>query len=213
MNEVGNPKPEYAHLQRKNFTQFVHFLTFDEDKWVRYILSHVHDEFIWLDRPYKITKKAIHAVTCLNQINDKPNLRKVTNPTITKLTSAQFDNRSMTIDDIREHDIRFALMIIGYKVYQSSKLNSISDTTFYVVYQIMKEDIQYDLCTILLNELLSNLKKIKTDKKNIFKFGSLIVCLALYFMNEIHNTRRVQWAYDLLVTSQIRKGLQRLGNR
>lgn len=50
---------------------------------------------------------------------------------------------------------------------------------------MVKEDIQYDLCTVLLKELPRNLKKIKIDKKNIFKFGSLIICLALYFMIEI----------------------------
>lgn len=42
----GNPKPEYAQLQRKSFMKFFHFLLFDEGEWVRYILSHVHDDFI-----------------------------------------------------------------------------------------------------------------------------------------------------------------------
>lgn len=73
MDKVGNPKLKYAQLQRKCFTYFVHFSTFNEDEWVRSILSHVHDEFIWLERSYKITNQAIHAVTCLNQTSDKPN--------------------------------------------------------------------------------------------------------------------------------------------
>lgn len=108
---------------------------------MRYILSHVHDEFIWLDKPYKITKQAIHAVTFLNQTSGKPNLRKVMNPTITKLTDSQFDIRSMMIDDILEHDVKFSSMIIGYKFYQSSILNSISSTMIYITYQMVKEDM------------------------------------------------------------------------
>lgn len=191
MDEVGNTKLEYAQLQRKGFTQLVHFLLFDEDEWVRYNLSHLHDEFIWLDKPYKITKQKIHEVTCINQTGRKPDLRKVTIPTITKLTGAQFDSRSMTIDDILEHDVRFASMIIGYKVYHSRRLNFVSGTTIYATYQMVKEDMQYDLCIVLLEELLRNLNKIKTDKNNVFKFVSWIVCLALYFMNEIPGTGKV----------------------
>lgn len=52
---------------------------------------------------------------------------------------------------------------------------------------------------LLLSELMSNLKKLKQDKKHVFKFGSLIVFLALYFLNEIHKIGKVQCAYDKLV--------------
>lgn len=78
---------------------------------------------------------------------------------------------------------------------------------------MVKEDTQYDICLVFLEELLSNLKKIKSHKKNVFKFNSLIVCLALYFMNQICGTGRVQWAFDLPVATQIKQGLQKLGNR
>lgn len=191
MDEVGNPKPEYAQLQRKNFMQFVHLPTLNEDEWIRYILIRVHDEFIWLGKPYKITKQTIHVVTCLNQTSGKPNLRKVTNPIVTKLTGAHFGSSSMKIDHILEHDVIFASMIIGYKFSQSSRLNYVFGVTIYAAYQMVKEDMQYDLCTVILEEILSNLKKIKIDKKNVFKSGSLIVFLAQYFMNEIPRTSRV----------------------
>lgn len=91
MDEIGNPKPEFVQLQRKGFTQFVNFLIFDEKEWVRYVLNRIHVEFIWLDQPYKITADAIKVMTYLNQIGDKPGLHKVTNPTVNKLTDAEFD--------------------------------------------------------------------------------------------------------------------------
>lgn len=48
---------------------------------------------------------------------------------------------------------------------------------------MLKEDKRYDICGVLRSELMRNLKKIKQDKIHVFKFGSLIVYLALYFLN------------------------------
>lgn len=101
------------------------------------------------------------------------------------VTGSQHDSKLMTISDIIEYDVIFASMVMRYKVYQSSRANSISGTTIYATYQIIKEDKLYDLCEVLMSELMSNLNKIKQDKKHVFNFGTLIVCLAFYFMNEI----------------------------
>lgn len=73
---------------------------------------------------------------------------------------------------------------------------------------MLKDDKRYDLCTALLNELLSNLKKIKQDQKHTFKYGTLLIFQALYFLNEIPGINdKVQWAYDRLVSMQIKQGL------
>lgn len=90
MDEIGDPKPKFVQLQRKGFTQFVNFLTFDEKEWMRYVLSKIHAKFMWLDQPYKIIVDVIRAVTHLNQTCKKPGLRKVTNPTVNKLTGVEF---------------------------------------------------------------------------------------------------------------------------
>lgn len=70
---------------------------------------------------------------------------------------------------------------------------------------MLKEDKRYDLYGVLLSELMRNLKKIKKDKKHVFKFGSLIVYLALYLLNEILGIGKVQWAYDKPVAVQIKE--------
>lgn len=75
---------------------------------------------------------------------------------------------------------------------------------------MLKEDKRYDLCGVLLREIMSNLKKIKQDKKHFFKFGSLIVCLVLYLLNKILEMGKVQCAYDKSVAIQIKEGLQGL---
>lgn len=94
-----------------------------------------------MDTPYKITKQIVHEVTCLHQNGGKPNLRKVKNTAINKLTRAQYDNMSMTIDDILKHDAKFASTIIGYKFYQSSRLSLVFDIGIYATYQMVKEDM------------------------------------------------------------------------
>lgn len=101
MDDIGNPKLEFAQRKKKGFTQFVNFLTFDEKEWVRYVLSRIHAEFICLDKPCKITAEAIKVVTYLNQTDEKLGLQKVTNPTVKKLTGVEFDERSMKIRTIK----------------------------------------------------------------------------------------------------------------
>lgn len=182
---LRNLKSKHKILHDKGLVKFIYFLIFDEAKWVRYILTRVHDEFIWLDRQHKITKKAIQAVTCLSGTSEVPKLRKVQNKTMIAATDSKFNNKANTISDMLEHDITFASMVVGYKVYQSNRQNSVSGTAILLAYQILKEDKRYDLCIVLLNESINNLKKIKHGKKHIFKFGSLLICLALYFLNKI----------------------------
>lgn len=212
MDGMGNLKPDFKSLKDKCFIQFVNFLIFDELEWVKYILSKVRDEFIWLDKPYKITKNEIKVVTCLNATGEVPGLRNVKNTIVTEVTNSQHDSRSMTISDIIEYDVRFASMVMSYKVYQSSRAYSVFDTAIYVAYQILKENKLYDLCGVLLSELMSNMKKIKQDKKHVFKFGTLIIFLAFYFMNEIPSICKIQGAYDKLVEVQIKEALQGLGD-
>lgn len=77
---------------------------------------------------------------------------------------------------------------------------------------MLKEDKNYDLCVVLLSELMSNIKKTKQDKKHVFKFGSLIIYLALHFQNEILSIGMGQWVYDIPVVAQIKEGLNGLGN-
>lgn len=73
---------------------------------------------------------------------------------------------------------------------------------------MLKSGLRYDLCIVFLNGLISNLMKIKQDKKHTFKYGTLLICLALYFLNEIPSVKgKVKWVYDRLVAMQIKEGL------
>lgn len=148
----------------------------------------------------------------MNATGEVLGLRNVKNQTMIEATGSKHDGRSMTISEIIEYDVRIASMVMSYKVYQSSRDNSISGTTIYTAYQILKEDKLYDLCGVLQSELLNNLKKIKQDKKHVFKFGTLIICLYFYFMNEVPDAGKVQWACDGPVMMQIKENLDGLGD-
>lgn len=86
------------------------------------------------------------------------------NTTVIEVPCLQHEIRSMTISDIIEYDVRFASMVIGYKVYQSSRANSVYGMAIYATYQIQKEKKLYDLRGVLLSELLSNLKKLSKKR-------------------------------------------------
>lgn len=90
----------------------------------------------------------------------------------------------MTIDDTLEDDIQLASMVIRYKIYYSSRMNSISGNTIYVAYEMLRENKKYDLCELLQSELIKILKKIKENKKHPFKYGTLLLCIFFYFKNE-----------------------------
>lgn len=67
--------------------------------------------------------------------------------------------------------------MIGYKIYYSNKENSVSRTTIYATYEMIQEKNKYDLCELLQSELMKHLAKIKKDKKNPFKYVTLILYL------------------------------------
>lgn len=78
---------------------------------------------MWLDRPYKIAQSTIKAVTYFSSVGEVPTLRNVKNQMVTEATGSQFESRSMTIHDIVEYDVWFASMVMGYKLYQSTRDN------------------------------------------------------------------------------------------
>jgi len=175
-------------------------------------LSRIHDNFMWLNGPFKITKDAIRAVTRLHSSGGIPVLKSVKNQTLSEAIGSKFDKRAMTIDDISDPDVKFASMIIGYKIYHSSRENSIPGTAIYTAYEMLRKNADYDLCQLLLNQLMENLQKIKKDKKNSFKYGGLILCLFFYFMNELPGSNGWVWENDRPIAIQIRDYLHGLGD-
>ena len=61
----GVLKPKHKHLEDKGLTHIPHLPWSFQIKWIRFILSRVHNEQLWLEQPLLITKKMIHRITGL----------------------------------------------------------------------------------------------------------------------------------------------------
>lgn len=118
LGDSGTIKPKFKAIEDLGLTGILYILEF-KDELIKYVLTRVHNEFIWLDMPYMITKEAIRDVTNLPRVGQEPG-KKISNTEVEKLTTVTHDTRSMRISTITNMDIKFASMMIGYKVIQSN---------------------------------------------------------------------------------------------
>lgn len=202
MGESGKIKPTYKHIEEKGFTNILDILEF-EDEITRYVLRRVHGEFLWLKKPYKITKEAIQAIIGFPSVGQHLD-KKVSNDFMRKIIGATSDKRSIKVSTIINKNMKFGSMIIGYKVTLSNRPNSISSSYILAAYKMMRDNVKLDLCGWMLDELLINLGKIKGEKKVTFWYGNLLVCLMLYFLNDTPGFGKRQWAFDIPVGRQLK---------
>lgn len=78
---------------------------------------------------------------------------------------------------------------------------------------MVKEDVHYDLCSVMLKELMTYLQKIKQDKHNTFWYGSSIICLVFYSLGIVPSFGKTQWVFDHPVATQIAQILDRKGDK
>ena len=69
MSVDGTLKPEHKHLETKGLTHISHFPRKFQIRWVRYVLSRVHNGQLWLEQLVLITKKMINKITGLPMLN------------------------------------------------------------------------------------------------------------------------------------------------
>lgn len=124
-------------------------------------MSRVHGDKMYLERTHDITPQAIHAVTSFCNTGEVPALRKVSKMEIAKLTGSTSDSQGMTVNPIEDDLVKYAYMVIGYRTFSASGINSVSAAVVNTAYQMIKEDASFDLCTDIQRQLLLNLKAIK----------------------------------------------------
>lgn len=174
-DESGNVKLEHKVVETLGFMDILSIPDFPKDV-IRIVLSRVHGKFFWLDFIHKITKEAVKAITGLPSTNSRPNrTKKVSNDTVMKLTGATFDKRSLRVNDVKDINVKFINMILGYKDTHANRLNSVSSLCIKSAYDMVNDNARIDVCEWLKDELLDNLKKIKGDKKGTFRFENLLV--------------------------------------
>lgn len=102
----------------------------------------------------------------------------------------------MTIAHIEDTEVRFASAVLGYRVYQSSRMNSVLSSAIHVAYQIIKEDTTCDVCEMIISQFLVNMERIKKDKKKSFKYGSLLVYIFFYVQIFFPGKGNIVWSED-----------------
>lgn len=56
-NEQGRLKEQFRSIADKGFHHAINFIDDFNDELIRFVQRCIHDQFMWLDRPHKITKE------------------------------------------------------------------------------------------------------------------------------------------------------------
>ena len=91
MSVDGTLKPEHKHLETKGLTHISHLPRKFQTKWVRYVLSRVHNGQLWLEQPVLITKKMINKINGLPMLNKEKSTKTLGREELQKLTLAEWD--------------------------------------------------------------------------------------------------------------------------
>lgn len=180
----GILKEQFRSVADKGFHHGINFIDNFNDELVRFVLSQIHDQFMWLDRPHKITKEAIHVVIGFCSTGEVSLLSSVLKNDVEKIIGSRWDGKTMMVNKINGLAMKYASMVIGYRIfYNSRSMNNISAATIHTAYQMVKENMDYDLAEAMRSQLMANLEVMKKDKRLRFKFGQLILGLFFYFQN------------------------------
>lgn len=157
MIRAKRSNPSIFRVYEKGFHNAAYFLEDFEEEHIRIILSHVHGENMYLERTHTITKEAIHVVTGFWSTGEVPKLRRFCKETITTLTSSTSDGHAFPINRIKDPAVKLATMVIGYRIFYSSRLNSVLSATVHTTYKMIVENVDYDLCEAIRSQLILNL--------------------------------------------------------
>ena len=120
MSFDGSLKPKYKHLETKGLTHISHLPRNFQTKWIRYILSRVHNGKLWLEQLVLITKKMINKITGLPMLNKAKSTKTLGWEELQKLTLAEWDGRGLKVNRVADVELRFGIHIIVHKIYSSS---------------------------------------------------------------------------------------------
>ncbi len=117
-------KPEFAYLERLNLVKHMFYMDFDNQDWIRIILSRIHDDLLWLgDSVFCIENDLIHKVTGLS--NKGSNLVNTRNACkiIEVNLNRHFNGRNMKVNSIQDDEVRLLSKILGYKFNHGSRVD------------------------------------------------------------------------------------------
>lgn len=203
---------QYTRVFEKGSHNASYFLEDFEEAHIRIILSRFHGENMYLERTHTIKKEAIQAVTGYFSTGEVPELRKISKDTVFNLISSTSDGCSFSVNNIKDPAVKLVAMVIGYRVFYSSRLNSVPSATVHTTHGMIVDNADYDLCEAIRRQLFFNLQSIKKDSSLKFKYGQLLVDLFFYFQNFLPGIGDIEWSKDSPVSAQIKNSIKAIKN-
>lgn len=146
----GTLKHEHKHLETKGLTHIPHLPRNFQVKWMRYILIRVHNGQLWLEKPVLITKKMIHRITGLLMLNKAKTTKTLGWDELQKLTLVEWDGRGLKLNNVSCVELRFGINVIAYKLYSSSRMNSVLYEAIDLAFKVVKKNMDFDIANALL---------------------------------------------------------------
>lgn len=91
-------------------------------------LGCIHDKSLWLYMLHLINKKEVRVITRLCSTRLVLALKSMKNEVVMWLTSTKYDKRALIVKDIVDLAIKYATMMIGYRIYFTKGENFVSAT-------------------------------------------------------------------------------------
>ena len=92
----------------------------------------------------------IHKVMGLPMLSKAKTTKTLGREELQKKTLAEWDGRSLKINNVIDVEHRYNIHIIAHKIYNSSQLNSVSCEGVDLAYKVVKKNLDYDLSDVLL---------------------------------------------------------------
>ena len=107
-------KPEFAHLERLKLVRQMFYTDYDNEEWIRIILSRVHDDLLWLgDSMVSINNYLIHKVTSLHNKASHPVNTRHACKLVEANLNTYFDGRNMKVNSIHDEGVKVIRKILG----------------------------------------------------------------------------------------------------
>jgi hypothetical protein len=166
---------------------------------------------LWLEQHVLITKKMINRITGLPMLSKAKTTKTLSKDELQKLTQAVWDGSGLKLNNITNVELKFGIYVVAYKLYSSSRLNSVPCEAIDLTYKVVKKNMEFDLADVLLKQLNKNMDSIRTAKSNPYKFGSLLVCLFFYVQKFFPSKGAVVWRKDPPILYQINEFIVEIG--
>lgn len=131
---------------------------------------------MWLYLSHIITRDTIRVVTSMCSTKLVFTLKAVEIEVVMKLVGVNFDKHALMVNDIDDMVVKYASMMIFYKIFHTNRENFISSTVIHIAFYIVNKGEYIDLCELLRLQLMENLQKMK-ESRYPFLYGTLFIFL------------------------------------